>query len=127
MAFRMNIEPCSARIWDPPAFFFYQFLLFAVFHAVRLVLNAGMPSRTPTDQLPIPMYQDKFTTFTTLSIRPFTQRSVNANWSSWTSQFEPSRIKGLQSSSRNLLTASEGLILAQSVLTRQNRPQVPKP
>ena len=57
---------------------------------------------------------------------PFTQRSVTANWSSWTSEFESSRINSLQSSSRNLLIASESVGHARPVLSRQNRPQIPK-
>ena len=52
--------------------------------------------------------------------------TVNANWSSWTSLFEPPKINNLQSSSRNLLIASEGVGHACSVLSRQNRPQIPK-
>jgi hypothetical protein len=40
-----------------------------------------------------------------------TRREImNANWSSWTSEFEPPRINSLQSSSRNLINASEGLV-----------------
>src|SRR6202011_4755510 len=49
---------------------------------------------------------------------------VSANWSSWTSRFEPPRINSLQSSSGNLINTSEGLPQAQSVLSRRNRPQV---
>jgi hypothetical protein len=51
---------------------------------------------------------------------------MNANWSSWMSPFDPLRINSLQRPSRNLLIALEGVGHAWSVLSRQNRPQIPK-
>jgi hypothetical protein len=44
----------------------------------------------------------------------------------WTSKFEPTRINGLQSSSRDPINASEGLLQAWSMVSGQNRPQVTK-
>jgi hypothetical protein len=43
MIFRINLAMLRGRILDyPPAFFPYEFPLFAVFHAARRCLNAAM-------------------------------------------------------------------------------------
>jgi len=59
-------------------------------------------------------------------LQPSFPAIVSANWSSWTSLFDPLRINNLQHPSRNLLIASEGVGHAGSVLSRQNRQQIPK-
>jgi hypothetical protein len=108
-ALKTHTKKCQC--WNlgfyPPAFFFYQFLLFAVFHAVRLVVccrNAesgadpvhhvsyeSEATRGKQNQalaavrsLTIPMCQETSHKYSPpFQSDPFTQRSVTANWSSW--------------------------------------------
>src|SRR5580704_4445153 len=96
----------------PPASLFYQFLLFAVFDAVRLVPERW-PSRAPAINSPSQCVGKSRITSHNIH-RAFNQTLHptiwTANWSSWTSKFEPPRINSLQSSNRNLIDASEGLV-----------------
>jgi hypothetical protein len=74
----LGINSAIIQRWNlgfyPPAFFFYQFLLFAVFDAVRLVPERW-PSRTPAINSPSQCVGESLQT-----VHP---TIWTANWSSW--------------------------------------------